>query len=95
MRTRRELGANQIDGERALASLAGYRPFCEFLLSPPPSSSHHLPSIGTSIHLQLISTPVVTTISMVAIARSFGAARVAARGFSNAGTLCACRIGIH
>merc|ERR1711963_889024 len=31
-----------------------------------------------------ISTPTVNTITMVAIARSFGAARVASRGFANA-----------
>lgn len=75
---------------RAWTSLAANQPFCEFLHSPPPSSYHHLPSIEPPIHLQLISTPVVDTITMVAIARSFGAARVAARGFSNAGMFCAC-----
>lgn len=65
--------------------LAANQPFSEFLHPPPPSSSHHSASIEGPIHLQLISTPTVNTITMVAIARSFGAARVAARGFSNAG----------
>jgi hypothetical protein len=46
-----------------------------------------LPSIAPPIHPQVISTPTENTVRMVAIARSFGAARVAARGFSNAGTL--------
>merc|ERR1712137_269902 len=41
-------------------------------------------SIEGPIHLQLISTPTVNSITMVAIARSFGAARVASRGFANA-----------
>lgn len=71
--------------------LAANQPFSEFLHPPPPSSSHHSPSIEGPIHLQLISTPTVNTITMVAIARSFGAARVAARGFSNAGMSRACR----
>ena len=71
--------------------LAANQPFSEFLHQPPPSSSHHSPSIEGPIHLQLISTPTVNTITMVAIARSFGAARVAARGFSNAGMSRACR----
>jgi hypothetical protein len=54
--------------------------FSSISLQPPPS-------IASPIHPQAISTSTVNTVSMVAIARSFGAARVAARGFSNAGTL--------